>query len=282
MFQQYWGLTDSPFADALQTNWYYETPVHEEALARMYYLIEQQQRCGLVVGAAGMGKSLLLNVLQVHVKRTARKCIYIDALGQGDQELLWNLCAELQLAPAVSDSRLALWCKLQDYLLGSQRGGLETVLLFDHLERATSSCSLLIERIIHLGSGLPPSATVILSSRTGESAACGPLFDLSDLRVELAALSGEETAAYIRDQLQRAGAHTRIFDTNALVEIYSQTGGIIRDINRLCTLSLLAAMGEHCDTINGEIVKAVSRELQKPAQTRFGGRLAELEFDRVQ
>ena len=46
MYANYWGLAETPFRNTLDARWFYESPVHEEALARLLFLIENQRRCG--------------------------------------------------------------------------------------------------------------------------------------------------------------------------------------------------------------------------------------------
>ena len=62
MYAQYWGLVDIPFHSTVDMRWFFEGPTHEEALARLLFLLEQHRRFGLIVGPIGTGKSLLLSV----------------------------------------------------------------------------------------------------------------------------------------------------------------------------------------------------------------------------
>src|SRR6056297_1417571 len=59
MIEKYWGLKFNPFQNVISDRWYYESPMHEETLSRLYYIIEQRQKCGLLLGEEGTGKSLL-------------------------------------------------------------------------------------------------------------------------------------------------------------------------------------------------------------------------------
>ena len=62
MYQAHWGLQESPFRGLLDPKFFYQSPTHEEALARLQFLVDQQRRLGLLVGPPGSGKSLLLEV----------------------------------------------------------------------------------------------------------------------------------------------------------------------------------------------------------------------------
>jgi len=78
MFESYWGLTESPFANRQDVRWFHESPVHEEALARLFYVIEQRRGLGLLTGGSGAGKSLLLKVIGHQVRRTRRHLAAVD------------------------------------------------------------------------------------------------------------------------------------------------------------------------------------------------------------
>ena len=62
MYASHWGLRESPFRNCLDPHCFYQSPTHEEALARLHFLVEQHRRLGLLLGPDGSGKSLLLEV----------------------------------------------------------------------------------------------------------------------------------------------------------------------------------------------------------------------------
>ena len=126
MYERYWGLSGSPFQNTLDDSRIYESPQHEEALARLYYLVEQRRHCGLLIGVGGTGKSLLLSILANQVRRTQRQSVEIDLLGMTGGELLWQVAAQLNLSPRESDPPSSLWRAVRDQLhalAGPARGG---------------------------------------------------------------------------------------------------------------------------------------------------------------
>jgi len=82
MYSQHFGLTETPFANTLDPHWFYQSPGHEEALARLMYVVDQRRRCGVLLGPAGTGKSLLLTVLLAETRRLPREVVLVDLLGQ--------------------------------------------------------------------------------------------------------------------------------------------------------------------------------------------------------
>jgi len=83
------------------------------------------------------------------------------------------------------------------------------------------------------------------------------------LRFHLAALSKNETAAYIEHRLEVAGSQgRRIFPDEAYAAIFRYTGGVPRLINTLCDTTMMAAFGRDSDTVSMADFENAIRELQ--------------------
>ena len=72
MYTEHWGLRESPFRGSLDPRYFFNSPSHDEALARLQFLVDNQRRLGLMLGAAGSGKSLLLEVFSRRLRGDAR------------------------------------------------------------------------------------------------------------------------------------------------------------------------------------------------------------------
>jgi N-acetylmuramoyl-L-alanine amidase len=77
----------------------------------------------------------------------------------------------------------------------------------------------------------------------------------------LEALTPEESAGYIRHRLKIGGnSEDEIFDRNALAMIAALSGGVPRNINRICYNSLLEGHAQGVRTITPEIVAQANRQ----------------------
>ncbi len=266
MYKKYWGLNESPFQNTIDPRWFHESPAHEEAMARLYYLIEQRRRFGLFLGSKGAGKSLLMEVLVQQVRRTQRQIAMTDLFGRNEYEMLWELSAALELAPAEDASQWTIWRNLSDHLQSLQSARIQTVVVFDHMDRADEGCIKLLQRLLHISQGPACWTTFIVCVRSEAlSRLPSVLTEMSDLRVELGRLDHDETQTYLADLMSKAGCQRNVFADSAIDSIYEQTAGQPRAINRLCDLSLLAAMGEGRDEIDADIVQSAAAEVQTPA-----------------
>jgi general secretion pathway protein A len=259
MYESFWGFPTSPFTGRLNTRWFHQSPVHEEALARLFYLIEQQRGFGLLSGASGTGKSLTLKYLCEQVRRSQRRIAFVDLMGLDAHQMLWQLALQLDLAPSDSESRWSLWRRVTDQVLSLRMARLQTVFVFDHFERADSTCHSLLERLFWTAEADSGMATFITSVRSNElPRLSGMLGELSDLRVELTALDIDETIEFVDALLTKAGTDRSIFSDDAFSRLHSQSCGIPRQINRICELALIAGMAAETDTINGDLVDSVA------------------------
>ncbi|MBU1998299.1 MAG: ATPase, partial [Candidatus Omnitrophica bacterium] len=63
MYEVYWGLKEKPFENTPDPKFIYYSPNHEEALARLLYVVREHKGAVLLTGDYGSGKTLLSRVL---------------------------------------------------------------------------------------------------------------------------------------------------------------------------------------------------------------------------
>jgi general secretion pathway protein A len=280
MYERYWGLSESPFQNTLDQRWFYGSPQHEEVLARLCYLVEQRRHCGILTGLGGTGKSLLLAIISNQIRRTQRQPVWLDLPGLSGGELLWQVAAQLHLAPLENEPPAVLWRMIRDQLHALRLSQIHTVVLVDRIDRAEEDCARMLERLLQLDQGSSCWLTLLVATRSPvlRGGAAG-LLERADLRAELVPWSGTDTQCYVRESLRRAGADDEVFDEAALEAIHERTRGIPRNVNRLCDLCLLAGMAESLEKIDAEIVHSVADELQitsEPVRMPVTMRSAEL------
>ena len=81
MHVAYWGLSRSPFTAQLNPADYYPSAVHEEALARLHFLVDSRRRLGYLLGGSGTGKSLVLDVAALQLRRRRGRGAACGGLG---------------------------------------------------------------------------------------------------------------------------------------------------------------------------------------------------------
>jgi hypothetical protein len=262
MYTQHFGLTESPFTNSLDPHWFYESSTHEEAMARLLYLVEQRRRCGVLVGPTGTGKSLVMNLLASQVRRMPAEVVLIDLMGRSGREMLWETVAALGMAPRGDECPRVLWRILCDHLATNRYVHSPTVVFFDHVDRAEPDCLTAVERLYHSCAGGETGMTLILGARGGRTARSTQILSaIADLQVELLPLDREQTEEYITTLATRAGAVEPLFEAAACERIFAESRGIPRDINRLCDLSLVAGMADGIRCVTEGIVAGAAEQL---------------------
>jgi type II secretory pathway predicted ATPase ExeA len=60
MYEAFWQLQKKPFENTSDAGFYYPSEAHQGAQLKLRYAIENRRGSGLLSGASGMGKTLLL------------------------------------------------------------------------------------------------------------------------------------------------------------------------------------------------------------------------------
>jgi type II secretory pathway predicted ATPase ExeA len=262
MYQSHWGFKEEPFRSKLDPRFFYASPVHEEALARLHFLVGQQRRLGLLLGGRGSGKSLLLDVFAAEMRRAGRPVATMSLLGMEKDEFLRHLAIEFGLNPAPGLPISSLWRMVTDRLAeyGYQR--VDAVILLDDADWASPELSSQVYRLAQIEGSLDAQHTIVLAGqqdRIGQTWAS--LLDLAELRIDLGAWEASDTEAYLDNSLTRAGRDTPIFDDPAVMKLHELSHGVPRRISQLADLALAAGAGQTLDRIGAQTIESVYHEL---------------------
>lgn len=262
MYQSHWGLRETPFRTPGDPRFFYESPTHEEALARLEFLVDQRRRLGLLLGGQGSGKSLIFEVFAQTVRRDGLPMASLNLLGVDPAEFLWQLAVALQLNPPKGLPPYAYWRWVTDRLAEYAYQKRTAVVLLDDVDRAAPEVIVQINRLARLSPAGDLRLTIVLSGRPAEIGRVGDsLLELADLRIDLGCWRPDDTARYVANSLALAGRQKAVFDPSAIARLHQLGGGVPRRISQLADLALLAGAGRHQDHVDSETVESVYREL---------------------
>jgi general secretion pathway protein A len=262
MYQAHWGLKESPFRGCIDPKSFYQSPTHEEALARLHFLAEQHRRLGLLVGPAGSGKSLLLQVFAGQLLRRGCPVAKISLLDIDPMEMLWRLASEWGLNPDPSSSAASLWRAVGDRLTECRYQRLETVVLLDDADQADYDVWMHVARLARFDPSPDMWLTIVLAGhndilvRLDDS-----LAGLADLRIDVEPWQPSDTRGFVDTRLSQAGGRGTVFTQSAVERLHEASGGIPRRAAQLADLALLAGAGQNLNCIDAELVDSVEQEL---------------------
>jgi general secretion pathway protein A len=262
MYPSHWGLRESPFRGCLDPRSFYQSPTHDEALARLFFLVERRRRLGLLMGPAGSGKSLLLEVFAQQLRRAGHAVARVNLLGVPPAEMLCLLAGQLGLNPDPTAMLSTLWRTVIDRLTEYRYQQVQAILLFDNADQAGRRVLGQLARLAQHDPSPEARLTLVLTGRYDRMGRLGDrLLDLAELRIDVAAWQESETADYLRRSLAEAGRESPVFDEPAVAKLHELSHGIPRRVSQLADLALVAGAGRQLDQIDAQVVESVYQEL---------------------
>lgn len=251
MYEEFFKLRRRPFISAPQTDHYFPAAVIDSARQTLERLIERGEGPGLIIGPPGTGKTLLCQLLAEKFNGPFAVALLSCGRLKTCQALLQAIHYELKLPyRGMDEGELRL--SLMDSLEPTPDGPRGLLLLVD--EAHTLPWRLLdeVRLVTNLVRDGQSRVRVVMAGGSAleerfASPKLGSFAQRVAARCYLESLNSEETAAYVRAQLQSAGGDpAKLLTDDALRSVYRATDGIPRLINQVCDHALvLAALGGH-------------------------------------
>jgi type II secretory pathway predicted ATPase ExeA len=255
----------APFSGILHPATFHATAAHDEALARLEWLVGQRQRCGLVVAEAGMGKSHLAVAAARRLAGLGAEVAVLSLAGLPDGEWLELLLDRLPLDPASRAEPGRPWLKLENRLRENTLLGRATVLVCDDIDRGPADARAGLARLV---AAAEPrfGTTVIVATATPAGLAQVPdaIRQRTAVRIELPAWSDADVADYLAAGLARAGRRAEFFSEAAAATIRRFAAGMPAVIRRLAHLALATAEAEGLESVEAATIEEIWRELSPP------------------
>lgn len=262
MYHSHWGLAAAPFRGRLDPKTYHPSPTHEEALARLHFLVEERRRLGLLLGEPGSGKSLALEVFARQLRRAGRPVVEIGLVGLEKGEFLRLLAMELGLNAERVAGTASLWRMLADRIAEHRFQQLETVLLLDDVDQAPQEVFGQLVRLAKFDPSPDSRLTLLLAGNPAGMGRLGiNLLELAELRIDLEPWEPADTEGYIRAALAQAGCKAAVFDPAAVARLHELAQGLPRRVIQLADLALLAGAGRGLKQIDAETIDSACQEL---------------------
>jgi general secretion pathway protein A len=262
MYPSQWGLRETPFRSCHDARYFFESSTHEEALARLHFLVEQHRRLGLLMGDFGSGKSMLLEVFAQRIRHAGRPAATINLLGLEGADLLAELAIQFGLFPERGARVATLWRLVCDRITEYRYQLLDTVILMDDVDQASGELLAQIARLAQLDRSVESRLTIVLAGHRERMNHIGrTLLEMAELRIDIEPWEPADTASYLKRALAQAGCETEVFTASAIERLHEIAQGIPRRVTQLADLALLAGAGRNLPQIDVEVVESVYHEL---------------------
>ncbi len=233
-----------PFSRSPLRDMFFEVGAYAEALARLQLMVSSSG-LGVLTGEVGSGKSTLVRRLGQTLDPVRYQVIYLSRAGMKPRDFYSELLRELGEEPLFSLSRSK---RLLEHVLTDRsiKGNKFLVVVID--EAQDISPSMLLElrfALNHQMDSISLFSIILVGQpelrRTLRMNKYEAIAQRIHLQYHLSGLNAQETATYIRHQMKNADMTTPVFSDSALALIHSETKGIPRLINTICTHALYEA-----------------------------------------
>jgi general secretion pathway protein A len=267
MYENYWQMQAKPFENTTDPKFYYPAESHQGALLKLRYAIENHRGAALLSGAAGLGKTQIVQTLTRQLSDTFAPCIHIVFPQMPADQLLAYLAESLSGikhgtgTPAIEQSVR----RIERSLSENVEAGRHAVVVVDEAQDLDDAQTLeTIRLLMNFEFQAQTPMTIVL---VGQPSLLPVLDRMPELDERLAVkcllrrLSEEESISFIHHRLRAAGAEQEIFEAAALEAIHRLSHGVPRRINRLCDLALLIGFAEERTSIGQAQIEAIADEL---------------------
>jgi general secretion pathway protein A len=270
MYKAFYHLTSDPFELTPDPNCFVPTKRHDEALATLYYGVRRHKGLVVITGEVGTGKTLLLRcLLRLLGQSQDISYAYLFNSTLSPMEFLQYTVADFGL-PTSGKNKCELLLDLSRFLIARGAKQLTTVLIVDEAHQLSAETLEEIRLLSNLETANEKLLQIMLVGQPEldaklDSVELRQLKQRIALRTQLAALSIEETKAYIERRLKIAGADPGappLFTPNAVVKVHRYSQGLPRLINTICENSLITAYARRMSSVSAEVIEDVAREFR--------------------
>lgn len=266
MYREYWGLAEMPFENTPDPRFLYYSKQHEEALARLIYVVRASKGAGMLTGVFGCGKTVLGRALLGELEKNIYKTAFLINPRVEDIELLRLIVYQLG-ATKVPVRKADLLNILQNILMDNLKDGKKTVVVIDEAH-VIEDRGVFEEIRLILNFQLEDRflLTLLLLGQPELKAKIDGNKQLAQriaIRYHLESLSEAETIEYIAHRLEVARAKRPIFTDRSVRVIWENSGGIPRRINQICDMSLFTGFAKKADSVEEGIVREALESLEE-------------------
>jgi type II secretory pathway predicted ATPase ExeA len=268
MYESFFGLAQRPFPAVPAADRYFPAPSMEAARATLARSIDRAEGPGLIVGPAGSGKTLLLEVLAEQFRDRFQVALLLSGQLTTRRALLQVILFELGL-PYRHMEEGELRLSLIDHLTRAEQCPAGMLLLLDEAHtvplRILEEVRMITNLVRH---GQPRARLVLAGAPSIEEQLANPRLDALSQRLAarcyLDSLGRGETAGYLKHQVTVAGGIAdRVFAEDAYEAVYRATGGVPRLMNQVCDHALMLAFTDGRRPLDAAAIEWAWADLQQ-------------------
>jgi general secretion pathway protein A len=265
MLLDFYQLREQPFGVTPDPRYLYLSPGHREALASLFYGIEENRGFLSLVAEPGMGKTTLLFQLLQRWRGHVNSAFLFQTQCDS-REFIRYLMNDLGLKIDGEDF-VRMHAELNEFLFRETLAGRSVVIFIDEAQNLTDTVLETVRLLSDFESAEKKLLQIVLAGQP-ELAQRLSRPSMAQLRQRIAiqarldALPAAEVVRYINHRLQVAGyGGTELFTPGAFGLIAERSRGIPRLINNLCFNALSLGCATQQKQITSEVIRQAALDL---------------------
>jgi MSHA biogenesis protein MshM len=274
MYEQYYGLSEKPFSLTPDTDFFYQSFTHQEALNVLLVAIKSGDGFIKVTGEVGTGKTLLCRKL-LDALDSQYNTVYIPNPYMNCNALLEAVVTEMGISDQL-DNQNYLAC-INEYLLDSARQSKATVIILDEAQSLPEESLEAIRLLSNLETEKKKLVQIILFGQPelDNKLAHSNVRQLQQRIMhayELKPLNQSSINAYLQHRIRSAGyTGPELFDAAAQNLLFKISHGVPRVINVLCNKAMMLSYASGEFHIHKKHIKAAALDSKVSVPLPSGG-----------
>lgn len=267
MYTEFYGLKTEPFLLTPDHHFYFESQVHEQAMAHLMYGLSRGEGFIVITGEVGAGKTTIVQRLCATIDKEHVVAAHVVTTLLSGVELLRMVCSAFKIRDIPEKKDAVLLC-LQDYFESLQRAGRKALLVVDEAQNLSASAleELRMLSNFQIGTSAPCQIFLVGQPQFRDTLTHPNLEQLRQRVIasyHLGPMSRDEVGQYLAHRLKYAGwKGDPKFENSAIDGVYAASGGVPRQINTLCSRLLLLGFLDNLHVFLGDDVLRVAADLR--------------------
>lgn len=268
----HFGLAEAPFGLTPDTDFFFASPPHQEALNTLLYALENGEGFIRIVGAVGTGKTLLCRTLLASLPPACRAA-YLPNPALDPAGILLAVAEELGIRPKGNESDYRLHKAIQSRLIALARRDTQVVLIIDEAQAMPVESLETVRLLSNLETEKRKLLTIVLFGQPELDARLEAVPQLKtriSFHDRLRPLTRDELAAYLVHRVGRAGhgGSEPLFSPRAVRRLHAASAGVPRVANVIAHKALMLAYGKGRRRVGGREMRLAARDTlaAKPGQ----------------
>ncbi len=265
------GLTQEPFSNTPDPDFFYGSHEHKEALHRLEMAIRLKRGLSVILGSVGTGKTTLSRTLLKTFEVDKEKYLFrliLDPNFQSEYEFVTGIMRVFEMEN-IPNSTIECKNALQNNLF--KIGVLEErspVLIVDEGQLLTPTFLEVLRTLLNYETNKQKLLQVVIFGQPELLTKIKKqpnFYDRIGLGYVINPLNHNDTARLIKYRLIRAGLNLerQLFNDSAIASIFEHSKGSPRRIVELCHESLLSMIRLEQDEVDGDIVNDAVKQKER-------------------